>query len=272
MSSPLLPLLLLVVLVCLCHTTVCSSIPITAASATTSDGSVSSSPRIEGTFTPDRMRLIDSRNSSQGVTNFMFRGDDPLNANHTFDRAGLSKQMAIVAANASLSFPEEYYLVCVSFLSVELPDVLAEKEYFRENPNNGTLVSWPILGTEINPLLVDEKLRMKMAAALPNWEIDQLANKTAQLLIMLQQDGPRGLPLVLYLHCEAGMDRTGEVSGSYYVRNLGWDFQTALAYDNNIESTRNIKIASQNAFQWYCLYLSTTPEFQSLNCTIPAGQ
>ena len=68
------------------------------------------------------------------------------------------------------------------------------------------------------------------------------------------------MPTVFYVHCEAGVDRTGEVSGilpssffiflyfffqifvflfkkkkgSYYIRWLGWSWEQALDYDNSV--------------------------------------
>ena len=56
-------------------------------------------------------------------------------------------------------------------------------------------------------------------------------------------------PIVIYVHCEAGEDRTGEISGAYYMQYLKWTFLTALDYDNHIES-RHIQNASMHALQW----------------------
>jgi hypothetical protein len=47
------------------------------------------------------------------------------------------------------------------------------------------------------------------------------------------------------------MDRTGEVSGSYYMNQLGWSFSQALTYDDKCIEGRNITIYSQNSLQWY---------------------
>ncbi len=43
----------------------------------------------------------------------------------------------------------------------------------------------------------------------------------------------------MHSRSEAGTDRTGEMSGSYYITYLDWSFQTALSYDDHIEN-RNI--------------------------------
>ena len=85
---------------------------------------------------------------------------------------------------------------------------------------------------------------------------------------MSSQSDPDGVTTVIYVHCDAGMDRTGEVSGSYYIRYLSWSFQEALYYDDHAIEDRNIHVASRNAFQWYCYYLSDTNQVSN-NCTLP---
>ena len=63
------------------------------------------------------------------------------------------------------------------------------------------------------------------------------------------------------------MDRTGEMSGSYYMHSMNMTFHDALAIDNSIE-TRNISIYSQNAFQWYCYFLQQTRD-PWRHCALP---
>ena len=52
----------------------------------------------------------------------------------------------------------------------------------------------------------------------------------------------------------AGEDRTGEVSGSYYITYLDKSFNEALSYDNHVEN-RDIRCMSEHEFAWYCWYL-----------------
>jgi hypothetical protein len=47
---------------------------------------------------------------------------------------------------------------------------------------------------------------------------------------------PVTLPQVIYMHCEAGTDRTGEVSGAYYLKWLNMTFPEALHVDNTIQN------------------------------------
>lgn len=61
----------------------------------------------------------------------------------------------------------------------------------------------------------------------------------ARSLLLLQDNSKMGASHVIYIHCEAGMDRTGEMSGSYYLHGLNMTFEAALAVDNSVE-TRNM--------------------------------
>ena len=54
---------------------------------------------------------------------------------------------------------------------------------------------------------------------------DDLPKLTARLHDLLTQHGDR--PAIIYTHCEARTDRTGEVSGVYDLRYLNQTFQQA---------------------------------------------
>jgi hypothetical protein len=68
----------------------------------------------------------------------------------------------------------------------------------------------------------------------------------------------------------AGEDRTGELSGSYYMQQLHWTFLDALSYDDHIES-RNIEVPSMHALQWYCYYLQYGLGYPAMSCTPPSA-
>jgi len=103
-----------------------------------------------------------------------------------------------------------------------------------------------------------------MAVSLDDWSFDQLPSLMTYIRNLLFSPGPS--PIVIFVHCEAGVDRTGEVSGSYYIQYLGWSFQQALYYDDQVEN-RSIAWASQNEFQWFCYNLYYVNNY-SLNCTV----
>jgi protein-tyrosine phosphatase len=63
--------------------------------------------------------------------------------------------------------------------------------------------------------------------------IDDLPKLTAKLRGLLTQ---HERPALIYSHCEAGTDRTGEVSGAYYMRYLNMSFSEALYKDNHVQN------------------------------------
>lgn len=61
-------------------------------------------------------------------------------------------------------------------------------------------------------------------------------------------------PLVIYVHCEAGFDRTGEVIAAYQLRHQGKSYHQA--YQNAVEvAGRQISSFSKHGLQWYAYYL-----------------
>ena len=57
----------------------------------------------------------------------------------------------------------------------------------------------------------------------------------------------------IYVHCNCGCDRTGEVAGAYYMRYLNMTYGAALALDDNLIH-RGMACANQRALQYdFCL-------------------
>lgn len=82
------------------------------------------------------------------------------------------------------------------------------------------------------------------------WAIDQLPSRLAAVRSMILT--PRPNPLVIYWHCEAGCDRTGEFSGAYYVTYENYNITGAFARDT-LECGRAPNYFSQGALGWFCL-------------------
>jgi protein-tyrosine phosphatase len=100
-------------------------------------------------------------------------------------------------------------------LSIEIGDRSLENEFFEKNPSLGQWVSWPIIGDVIPPYDVPKEIRKWLAEHIEDWQFDQLPTTMKILNQMLHQSPTNSSkPLVIYVHCEAGKDRTGEVSGS----------------------------------------------------------
>ena len=64
-------------------------------------------------------------------------------------------------------------------------------------------------------------------------------------------------PTAIYFHCDAGMDRTGEMYGDYMMRYNNQTYAEVYAYDNTIEGQggRTINTVNKQAVEWMCIYL-----------------
>jgi hypothetical protein len=209
-------------------------------------------------------------------SNFLFRGGLPL-AGHppAFNYKGL-KQAIINAGNrAGVKVPSSFYIIDVNFLNIENPRdarrIFVEQKFFQTRPALGRIQVWGINGTHLNakdPSLAAS--REYLARNLDSWLSDKLASRVETLREWLEGSAPvfhgkKKLPIVIYIHCVAGCDRTGEFSGAYYLRylNKSWEEMNAL---NRSMCRHNRPFGCKNyrAVQWYCLWLNLERGF-SLN-------
>jgi len=220
-------------------------------------------------FDISRVHYVDHSvpSSPNGISNFLFRGNEPKNYSNQFAYDDLKTFMTIRAREeANIKLPQEFYLVDFNLENViiEDGDISMEEAFFQQYSQLGTFINWPIVGSLVSPDDVPELLRIELVETIDDWSFDDLPDLMQTLRTLLYSNGT--VPVVIYVHCEAGVDRTGEVSGSYYLKYLDWSFQQALLYDNHIEN-RTIVWESQNALQWYCYYLYYENTFP-LNCTL----
>jgi hypothetical protein len=156
-----------------------------------------------------------------------------------------------------VTLPPSYYILDISLLNVlNHGDNVIEQQYFAANPSHGRWLNWPIVGNLADASKVPKTLRRELARTLGDWQIDRLVERIPTIRKFIEKNGvsPAGVPLVIYVHCEAGEDRTGEVSGSYMMLNHNWTYTKALAWDNSIEK-RDIHDASRIGLLWFCYYL-----------------
>ena len=220
---------------------------------------------VKGGLDTDRVRLIDV---SASGSNFLFRGNEPVSSK-TFQWDLLTTTMASVAGAANRTMPSTFRIIDVCLLNVaEYGDMHVEEEYFEKNPTHGTFVNWPTIGSLIDPQVMTNNMTEleHLAKTLDSWSFDKVPDRMQELYAMLNK--PYDVPTALYIHCEAGEDRTGEMSGSYYMKHLNWTYAEALTYDNHIEK-RNIKWMSKNGLAWYCFFLKYAEGQSSRDCMDP---
>ena len=199
-------------------------------------------------------------------TNFLFRGAQPLlgSGSYTFNCAGLKSALGKAAAAAGVTLPGDYRFIVVNLMQWanedEIPKILAERQFFLDHPHLGDFFFWDTSGTELCALsepLCNEVVRTYLAMNLDGWLGDQLVARTETLreMLLLPQ-----VPTVVYAHCNAGDDRTGEMMGAYYLRwmNKSWKEVNVL---NRKYAGLPFGCSNYRATQWYGLYLLCTYQY-----------
>ncbi len=200
--------------------------------------------------------------------NFLFRGGLPqIGRPSAFNYPGLKRAIINAGEKAGVKVPSSFYLIDVNLLNIENPvdarRIMVEQKFFQTNPKLGLIQVWGMNGTGLSvndPALTVN--RDYLASNLEGWLNDRLPSRVEQLRKWLEGAKPvlhikTSLPMVIYIHCVAGCDRTGEFSGAYYLRymNKSWEEVNAL---NRSMCHRNRPFGCKNyrALQWYCLWLN----------------
>lgn len=224
-----------------------------------------------GTFNPDRVHVVDYYKRADGQLNIIFRGNEPsLDNNGTYSFAWdplVTRMKEVLAETENLDFPQNFQVIDVNLLNpTEFKDEAEERKFFEKNPSLGRYMNWPIFGDLVNPLKLAVPLAADMARELNVWQLDRLPSRLPELRAMLQAEST-GPAQIFYVHCEAGLDRTGEVCGSYYMQYKGMTLQQALDLDVSY-AKRELRFMSVHGLSWYCLYLKYKVGFDQLTCDL----
>ncbi len=206
--------------------------------------------------------------------NFLFRGGLPLiRHSSTFNYLGLKQGIINAGKKAGVKVPSSFYMIVVNLLNIENPAdarrIMVEQKFFQNHPKLGRIQVWGMNGTGLSvndPALSAN--RTYLAYNLEGWLNDRLPSRVEELRKWLDGTasvfhGKARLPIVIYIHCIAGCDRTGEFSGAYYLRylNKSWEEVNAL---NQSMCHRNRPFGCKNyrALQWYSLWLNLRRGFK----------
>ena len=188
---------------------------------------------------------------------YLFRGNFPGDS-HSFSYDLLMEYVRSRAqGEAGITLPEKLRLVDISLLQdlINRSELKIERDFFEKNAHVGRFVHWTVIGHPVNASSLSEGVRKKMALYTPDWDLeDKLVDRIDKLHSWVHTLSADNVPTVYYVHCSAGVDRTGEVSGSYYMRHLKWTWMKALQYDYQV-GPRPINKWNQNAMNWYCWWM-----------------
>ncbi len=209
--------------------------------------------------------------------NFLFRGPSPVTSsdgeNYSFDYDGLTGALEN-ALNLPQPLPSGYYLMVISLLhSDEWQEIDAEVTFFRSNNNIpnplGQLQLWDTYGTPFCYFTLPPNLRQEWIKTFDQWLEDPLVWRTARLRYWLetsnlpiQRDNNR--PVVFYVHCDGGCDRTGEMIAAYRLRYMGWNWKQTWSEQPCISPDTPVRPMGCNnyrALQWFAFWLNETQGF-----------
>ena len=190
--------------------------------------------------------------------NYLFRGDMPINDTNkedpTFAYDQLISYMRTRASSQGVTLPEDLYLVDVSLCNPFDGGYSAEVNYWKDgaHADQGELVQWPLgLAGIFPPCIYPEDKRYSMANS-SVWKVDKVPSRIEILHGMLTQSFPK--TAVIYVHCSAGCDRTGEVMGSYMMWYQNKNLTAMYAADTH-ECGRSPNYFSTSALEWFCYYV-----------------
>jgi hypothetical protein len=196
-------------------------------------------------FNPHPLHMVD-----QQQANFLFRGNSP-ESDGQFAYDQLRQEIKTYLANQRIPISDDFKIMDLSFLNYIVDNKLIEieKKWFNEHPETGCYWLHSLFGSFINPVHLPKEIR---DFTIKYYDIDGLKSLMQDIKRKLDTACPSNL--VIYMHCRAGKDRTGEASACYLMEHKGYSYKDAVALDEKIAG-RELRELSMNAIRWYAFYL-----------------
>lgn len=201
-----------------------------------------------GTFQPDRTRFID-----QVGDNLLYRGNIPI-LHKKFARTEVLASMISPSsrntpvnpkATAPTSIPDPHLFVDFSLLNTfgEEDTAFHIEGHFFMNNSVGILIHY-----ELHKLLMKGLILRDVGPI-----YDQVITDLHQQLLSTGSS-----PRIIYVHCKAGIDRTGAVIAGYAMRYLGYSYNEAIAINITQGISRRPDFYSTIGIKHYARYLRDT--------------
>lgn len=178
-----------------------------------------------------------------------------VNGTFAFDTlVGMLEKRAV---EAGVDWPKNFTLLDISLNNeFDGKDFWSEQAFWKDRSHAklGSFVHWPLgLAGILPPKDFPERVRNKLAKSFV-WKIDQVPSRVEEIRKILTT--PTETPVVIYVHCSAGCDRTGEVVGSYRTHYTAPDKLniTEIYKLNCAECGRCPNYWSTTALEWFCVY------------------
>lgn len=186
--------------------------------------------------------------------NYIFRGNSPIvekDGSNYFAYNDLKEHINVRLKEKNIEPLQSFYLVSVSLLDINEYFLAKDEEsFFEKNPHLGEVINVSLF----RPSLLLQSLPIsflntKMSQMYSSWFTQMLAQVRG--MAEIKSDIPR----VIYVHCNAGRDRTGMFSANY---KLLYDKEISLkdiSLRNQEEAGRDADPFYHEVTRKYCLYL-----------------
>jgi len=198
---------------------------------------------------PNRIALIDKIEN-----NYIFRGNNPFvvkDGKMVFAYDELTSYFNNILSKQGLSPLQDYYLIDVSLLDIDhYYAIKSEKQFFAEHNNQGRVINISTLspGLLFGQFANSNILTSSITNNYMLWINSTL--KEVHDIASRQMDKP----VVIYIHCNSGRDRTGLMAASYKL--LSKNINLAEVRSQNVtEAGRNSVRSYDQAIGSYCLYV-----------------
>lgn len=205
-------------------------------------------------FSNPVLRLVD-----QGDHAYLFRGKMP-EQDGRFCYEALTNQFKECLARTGKELSPNYDLLCISLLNCsENKERKVEAQWFAQNPDKGRLWMYPLFGCWVDPRIVSSSFRKSVYGC----DVDGIQLLLQQVKQHIDHGGSEGKDLVIYIHCHAGKDRTGEAMACYLMQYKGYSYRQALELCKEIAG-RKLRRVSVNAIRWHASYLHDVMSYRTI--------
>lgn len=133
---------------------------------------------------------------------------------------------------------------------------IEENFYDNKNRVDGVLVDYRaylVLGTVISPTSVPTWLRKIFTKYYDYLTFDRINDVLEQLRKYMNSP----VPTIVYIHCSAGIDRVGYISGAFQMKFKDKSFKEVVQENLAVmkEHRGHMHFNTYNGLQWYCLSL-----------------
>jgi hypothetical protein len=163
------------------------------------------------------VRVYEGSNNGAAFINYHFRGNIPIlgeGKNRYFAKDQLFAYLRSEAHDNGYSLPsndENIYLIDETLINLaDYSDLVVETSFFNQNFSVGAFVEHPILG--FGNLISETSFLLQVGTIEKAVDDDskKMGKYYDEMMVFLQTQNSDGKTVVVYSHCEAGCDRTGQ--------------------------------------------------------------